>query len=117
LARDHGQREKKKIRERERERGITLTVAQVLVWTAWQSSACAAGQRLPRVVFTIAHQEHRITVTTHTLHSHQRSHSKHRRGLGEASSRRQPATAKTEGKPPKDLPGEEAPVDSNWRRW
>jgi hypothetical protein len=40
-----------------------------------------------------------------------------RRGLGEASSQRRLATAETERKPPIDLPGEEAPVDSNWRRW
>jgi hypothetical protein len=40
-------------RERGRgfERGITLTVAQELIWMAWQGSACAASQRLPREYF------------------------------------------------------------------
>jgi hypothetical protein len=48
LVRNHGQREKKKIREGR----ITFTVAQVLVWMAWQGSACAASQRLPEEDFT-----------------------------------------------------------------
>jgi hypothetical protein len=42
---------------REERRGVerkedTLTGTQVLIWTAWQGSARAAGQRLPKEVFT-----------------------------------------------------------------
>jgi hypothetical protein len=94
----------------------TLTIAWVLVWTAWQGSACAAGKRLPRVVFTSAHQEHHIT-GMHTRFTTTRGRSSGtRRGLGEASSRRRPAMVETEGKSPTDLLGEEVSDDSNWRR-
>jgi hypothetical protein len=48
LARDHGQRRRRRLEGEE----ITLTIAQVLVWTAWQGSAYAAGQRLPEDDFT-----------------------------------------------------------------
>jgi hypothetical protein len=48
LARDHGQRRRRRLEGEE----ITLTIAQVLVWTAWQGSACTAGQRLPEDDFT-----------------------------------------------------------------
>jgi hypothetical protein len=61
-------------KERGREEDDTLTDAHVLVWTAWQGSARAAGQRLPEGVFTTAHQEHRITgMLTHTPGSPRRS--------------------------------------------
>jgi hypothetical protein len=81
-----GQRPWPEQKEKGREEEEALTIAQVLVWTAWQGSACAAGQRLPKVVFTTAHQEHRIT-GVHTHITTTRGHSAGtRRGLGEASS-------------------------------
>jgi hypothetical protein len=48
MAIDHGQSSRRRLEGEE----ITLTVAQVLVWTAWQGSAYAAGQRLPGDDFT-----------------------------------------------------------------
>jgi hypothetical protein len=48
MAIDHGQSSRRRLEGEE----ITLTIAQVLVWTAWQGSACAAGQRLPGDDFT-----------------------------------------------------------------
>jgi hypothetical protein len=62
--------------EREgREEEDTLTNAQVLVWTAWQGRARAAGQRLLEGVFTMAPLEaphHRRSThawTTANVHS------------------------------------------------
>jgi hypothetical protein len=49
-----GQRPWPEKKERGREEEDTLTNDQVLIWTAWQGSARAAGQRLPEVVFTMA---------------------------------------------------------------
>jgi hypothetical protein len=49
-----GQRPWPEKRERGREEEDTLTDAQVLVWTAWQGRARAAGQRLLEGVFTTA---------------------------------------------------------------
>jgi hypothetical protein len=48
--------------------------AQVLVWVAWQGSACAASQRLPGDVFTRVHRRVLMQI------KHQRLHRKHRGG-------------------------------------
>jgi hypothetical protein len=60
---------------REERRGVerkedTLTGAQVLIWTAWRGSARAAGQRLPKEVFT-------STPPTKHTHLDHRKHAQH----------------------------------------
>jgi hypothetical protein len=114
-------RERRRRLERERERGITLTVAQVLVWTAWQSSACAAGQRLPEDDFT----KHAPGAPHHGASTGEYSRITSTRG-GSASSEEKARRGTLlevfdgggyRGGNHPDLPGEEAPVDSNWRSW
>jgi hypothetical protein len=117
LARDHGQREKKKIRER----GITLTDAQVLVWMAWQGSACAAGQRLPEEDFT----EHTPGAPHHGTSTGEYSPITSTRGGTSNIEEKARRGTKSEaidgsgnrGETTPDLPGEEDPADSNWSKW
>jgi hypothetical protein len=54
------------MREKGREEEDALTDAQVLIWTAWQGRARAAGQRLLEGVFT--------TVPSGALHHRQSTH-------------------------------------------
>jgi hypothetical protein len=56
-----------------------------------------------------------IHTHTHTMATSSRTAST-RRGLSEASSRRRSKSAEIEGKPATDLLGEEAPIESSWRR-
>jgi hypothetical protein len=80
-----GQRLWPEKKEKSGEKEDTLTNARVLVWTAWQGSARAAGQRLPDVVFTTASPGTLHHRRAHAHHNHQSSRSKHqeraRRGI------------------------------------
>jgi hypothetical protein len=111
-----GQRPWPEKKERGREEDDTLTDAQVLIWTAWQGSAHAAGQRLPEGDFTTAHQEHRITSELTHKRSPRRSTAgtiESRRGV-EVSGDRE---AIPERDPALDLLGEEAAGKTVWWRW
>jgi hypothetical protein len=93
----------------------------VLIWTAWQGSACAVDQKLPEDVFT----EHSPGVPRHGTSTGVLSrNSSTREGTtstgeeaGEAPDRRRMVAADPERKHHPDLLGEEDSAISNWRRW
>jgi hypothetical protein len=69
--------------------------AQVLVWVAWQGSACAASQRLPGDVFTMVHRR------AHTEHKHRSQFTKLQ--IGEVQQQRCSAATDPGGKDKSDL--------------
>jgi hypothetical protein len=101
--------------------GITLTNAQVLIWTAWQGSACVAGQRLPEDDFT----EHTPRAPHHGAYTGEYSRITSTGGGTASTKEKARRGSKSEatndggyrGETTPDLLGGEASADSNWSKW